>query len=545
MKQKKTKRLLIQIIAIFLPVLIIMVTVISIAMYNSTIDGFIKAQNSRMKLQMEEGYKYIREVAFLDEDAVDWIIDAWEANPDKVNGLIDTEEAVKLDAYMKEHPQDNVSLSEWLNDLPDDIRDIYIKNVYVDLPTMYEWYFKRADVDSIFLIDLAQPGKVVVLSEYMINGESKKLNDTYDYDLSQHPAIEQMLETGSDEIVYEKSGDIPEQGYFYNAYQPIFSHGKVRAAMGLSFNWDKIKSTATESLRNTLVISIGCIVVALAILLFVLYRVTVRPVRRLQAAIISYTGDKSSAELIKKMLEIKSGNELTYLADTISDLALEIDHYTNESVRQATERAEVEKELYEAKVSVMVSQVQPHFMYNALTSIAMLCTVDPETAQEATVMFADYLRGNMDSLKRTAPVPFTVELEHLKKYLYIEKLRFAHKLNIVYDIGPTDFDLPQLSIQPLVENAVKHGVGMKKKGGTVTISTRETEDAYEVCVSDDGVGFDPGEVSQKNDGRSHIGMENTKKRLAEMCDGEVIITSTVGEGTTARVVIPKNRTEEA
>uniref|UniRef100_UPI00386B9530 sensor histidine kinase n=1 Tax=Ruminococcus sp. TaxID=41978 RepID=UPI00386B9530 len=199
---------------------------------------------------------------------------------------------------------------------------------------------------------------------------------------------------------------------------------------------------------------------------------------------------------------------------------------------------QMQKELYEAKVGVMVSQIQPHFMYNALTSIAMMCKIDPDTAQEATVTFAKYLRGNMDSLKRTNPIPFDQELEHLKKYLYIEKLRFGKKLNVAYDIQATDFILPQLSIQPLVENAVKHGVGMKKKGGTVTIATRETEKAYEVIVSDDGVGFDVN-APQKEDGRSHVGMENTRRRLKEMCGGEVNIESTIGEGTVATVRLPK------
>ena len=199
---------------------------------------------------------------------------------------------------------------------------------------------------------------------------------------------------------------------------------------------------------------------------------------------------------------------------------------------------QMQKELYEAKVSVMVSQIQPHFMYNALTSIAMMCKIDPDTAQEATVTFAKYLRGNMDSLKRTNPIPFDQELEHLKKYLYIEKLRFGKKLNVAYDIQTTDFVLPQLSIQPLVENAVKHGVGMKKKGGTVTVATRETEKAYEVIVSDDGVGFDVN-APQKEDGRSHVGMENTRRRLKEMCGGEVNIESTIGEGTVATVILPK------
>ena len=144
----------------------------------------------------------------------------------------------------------------------------------------------------------------------------------------------------------------------------------------------------------------------------------------------------------------------------------------------------------------------------------------------------------MDSLKQTKPIPFDQELEHLKKYLYIEKLRFGKKLNVAYDIQATDFILPQLSIQPLVENAVKHGVGMKKKGGTVTIATRETEKAYEVIVSDDGVGFDVN-APQKEDGRSHVGMENTRRRLKEMCGGEVNIESTIGEGTVATVILPK------
>ena len=211
--------------------------------------------------------------------------------------------------------------------------------------------------------------------------------------------------------------------------------------------------------------------------------------------------------------------------------------------KEAIRYQQMQKELYEAKVSVMVSQIRPHFMYNALSSIAVLCKLDPETAYKATVTFSDYLRGNMDSLKQTAPVPFETELEHLKKYLYIEKLRFGDELNIEYDIQATDFEIPLLSIQPLVENAVKHGVGMKEDGGTVRISTRETETAFEVVIEDDGVGFDVNAI--KDDGRSHIGMENTKKRLRDLCGGEVVITSVIGEGTTARVVIPKRKEDES
>ena len=205
--------------------------------------------------------------------------------------------------------------------------------------------------------------------------------------------------------------------------------------------------------------------------------------------------------------------------------------------KEAIHYQQLQKELYESRVAIMVSQIQPHFLYNSLSSIAMMCTIDPETAQEATVTFADYLRGNMDSLKQKTPVPFTKELEHLKKYLYIEKLRFGKKLNIVYDIQSDAFVLPQLSVQPLVENAVKHGISRKRGGGTLTIATRETEDSFEVIVSDDGNGFDTTEV--KNDGRSHIGMDNVRRRIKEMCGGSVRIESKIGEGTVATVVLPK------
>ncbi|MCR5225851.1 MAG: histidine kinase [Eubacterium sp.] len=211
--------------------------------------------------------------------------------------------------------------------------------------------------------------------------------------------------------------------------------------------------------------------------------------------------------------------------------------------RETIRYQQMQKELYEAEVAVMVSQIQPHFMYNALSSIAMLCKINPDTAYDATIAFSEYLRGNMDSLKQKEPVPFEKELEHLKKYLFIEKLRFGKKLNVEYDIQTMDFVVPQLSVQPLVENAVKHGVGQKKKGGTVKIMTKETGDGYEIVISDDGVGFDVN-APRKEDGRSHVGMDNTRRRLKEMIGAEVVIESTVGEGTTARVVIPRKESDE-
>lgn len=201
----------------------------------------------------------------------------------------------------------------------------------------------------------------------------------------------------------------------------------------------------------------------------------------------------------------------------------------------------IQNELYEARVSIMVSQIQPHFLYNSLTSIAMMCTKDPKVAKNATINFADYLRGNMNSLKEKNPVAFSRELEHLKKYIMLEQLRFGDMLDIEYDIEASDFVLPQLSVQPLVENAIKHGVGMKEDGGTVKISTREYDDRFEVVVSDDGVGFDT--EKPLNDSREHVGMNNVKQRLKEMCNAKLIIESEIGKGTVAKIILPKEEKE--
>ncbi len=228
------------------------------------------------------------------------------------------------------------------------------------------------------------------------------------------------------------------------------------------------------------------------------------------------------------------------LLNQIVILVIDLHRQYLESIRYQ----QMQKELYEAKVSLMVSQIQPHFLYNSLTSIAMMCTKDPKRARTATINFADYLRGNMNSLKQKAPVPFTQELEHLKKYLMLEQMRFGDMLNIKYDIQATDFVIPQLSVQPLVENAVKHGVGMKEDGGTVTIATREEADCFKVIISDDGVGFDTAKPIE-DDGRSHVGMENVRQRLRELCDADVIIESEIGKGTVATIRLPKKTTDKA
>ena len=196
-------------------------------------------------------------------------------------------------------------------------------------------------------------------------------------------------------------------------------------------------------------------------------------------------------------------------------------------------------ELENSRIMVMLSQIQPHFLYNSLTSLMDLCDRNPKQAKAAIADFADYLRGNLSSLKTENLISFGTELEHIEKYLRLEKLRFEDELEVVYDIQARDFMLPALSVQPLVENAVKHGVGQKIGGGTVTIHTTEKETEYIICVTDDGVGFTEGEYA--DDGSTHVGIENIRKRLDMMINARLEIESKKGEGTTACIRIPKRR----
>lgn len=219
-----------------------------------------------------------------------------------------------------------------------------------------------------------------------------------------------------------------------------------------------------------------------------------------------------------------------HIADTLSDY------------RKAQKAAELEKELAEINMTLMLSQIQPHFLYNALNTIKYLTKKDPQKAESAIVKFSGYLRTNMDSLTQKEPIPFEKELEHVKNYVSIEQIRFGDRLKIEYEIENVDFSIPALTIQPIVENAIKHGVNQKAEGGTVKIKTYETGSYNIVCVEDDGVGFDVNE--KKNDGRSHVGVTNIKKRLEVMLNAYIEIQSEINVGTKVTIKIPKEVNEQ-
>ena len=206
--------------------------------------------------------------------------------------------------------------------------------------------------------------------------------------------------------------------------------------------------------------------------------------------------------------------------------------------RLEAEKNIVEAQLKDSRISIMLSQIQPHFIYNTLGTIERMCLKDPQKAFELVRNFSLYLRGNFSELDSVTPIRFAEELKHVEYYVNIEKVRFPD-MTIIYNVEATDFRLPALSVQPLVENAIKHGLMRLESGGTVVIHTYETDTHYCVEVQDDGAGFD---TSLPVEEKKHVGLRNIRGRLKAMVNGELLLESQVGKGTKAVIMIPKEVT---
>ena len=200
-----------------------------------------------------------------------------------------------------------------------------------------------------------------------------------------------------------------------------------------------------------------------------------------------------------------------------------------------TEKMVLNAQLAESRISTMMSQIRPHFIYNTLGSIEQLCELDPPKAGELVHNFAKYLRGNFGELDNPKPILMSQEMEHVRHYINIENVRFPD-MTFSFEMRSEDFSLPALTVQPIVENAIKHGLMKLQKGGSIRVITYETDTDYCICVEDDGAGFD---TSKLLDEKKHIGIRNIRDRLKVMVGGTLEIESTQGVGTKVLITIPK------
>nr|WP_316625061.1 histidine kinase [uncultured Ruminococcus sp.] len=192
-----------------------------------------------------------------------------------------------------------------------------------------------------------------------------------------------------------------------------------------------------------------------------------------------------------------------------------------------------QREIADQRAGIMVLQMRPHFIYNTMTTIYYLCKQDANKAQQVTLDFTDYLRKNFTAIASKDTVPFADELKHTQAYLSVEQAQHEDRLFVEYDTPHTRFRVPPLTLQPLVENAVKHGMDPDGDPLHIYVKTRQTDTGSEIIVENDGPDFNPAD-----DNEPHIALNNIRQRLEMMCKGKLEIAPRKGGGTSVKVTIP-------
>ncbi|MCR5168479.1 MAG: histidine kinase [Oscillospiraceae bacterium] len=211
----------------------------------------------------------------------------------------------------------------------------------------------------------------------------------------------------------------------------------------------------------------------------------------------------------------------------------------------AISHGNTQKELYESRIELerqrnklLVMQMQPHFIFNALATIQSLCYTDSDAAADCIDVFGDYLRANIDSISSDEMISFGAELEHIEQYIKLEKASTDVHFDVIYELGVNDFMIPPLTVQPVVENAIKHGVLTRRDGtGVLKIKTDKTDCAIRITVTDNGSGAS---LTEKQKEHKSVGTENVRQRLAIQCGGTLDIETTEN-GAVSVIVIPTDK----
>lgn len=190
-------------------------------------------------------------------------------------------------------------------------------------------------------------------------------------------------------------------------------------------------------------------------------------------------------------------------------------------------------EISRQRANIAILQMRPHFIYNTMTGIYYLCDQDPEKAKQVTLDFTTYLRKNFTAIASEDTIPFSEELEHTRAYLAVEMAQFEDILSVDYDTPHTHFRLPSLTLQPIVENAVKYGCDPDSEPLHIVIRTRSTDSGSEITVEDNGPGY-----VDVDDNKPHIALANIRQRLELMCGGTISISKRERGGTVVRIIIP-------
>ena len=222
-----------------------------------------------------------------------------------------------------------------------------------------------------------------------------------------------------------------------------------------------------------------------------------------------------------------------------SEQEIRIADQARQLANQEKELSETQRKLTERRIAIMMSQIRTHFIFNVLSTISGFCKCDAKKADEVLIRFARYLRKNIQIIEEENMIHFSDELAHLEDYVALEQVRFPDRIMFQKEIKEKNFLLPPLTVQPLVENAIKHGLLEHDRSGTVVLRTERESKMAVITITDDGVGF----CSQELNSQECVGIRNVRYRLENMAGGSLVVDSTPGEGTKVTIKVPMEASE--
>lgn len=263
-------------------------------------------------------------------------------------------------------------------------------------------------------------------------------------------------------------------------------------------------------------------------------RLSRKEYQSLLIAVLPITG----ALLLQMFVEVYPIVDLSIVLSSLVMYSLVLSDQIEQDLHRQREIARQQQEIAHQRASIMVLQMRPHFIYNTMTSIYCLCKQDPDLARRVTLDFTTYLRKNFSAIASAVPIPFSSELEHTRAYLAVEQAQYEDSLFVEYDTPHIWFRVPPLTLQPIAENAVKHGRDPYAGPFHICIRTRKTDSGSEIVVADNGRGFHPPDTEEP-----HIALKNIQQRLEIMCGGHLTITSGDGGGTVVTITVPDGTVE--
>ncbi len=220
----------------------------------------------------------------------------------------------------------------------------------------------------------------------------------------------------------------------------------------------------------------------------------------------------------------------------VAVIAIESSIYVYYLRLEVKRRDKIGEENRNLRIQMFSDQIKPHFILNTVGAIRTLIKTDGDRASELLYEFSKYIRSNLEERDYTKPIPFLEELDYIETYLKLEKARFGDRINVEYDIGTDAFWVLPLTVQPFVENAIKHGLFPLPDGGTLKISTQQLFNRVRIIIEDNGVGFDMSDLHDIVETKKSIGMKSSIMRIEKEMSGKVVVESSRDQGTSGTKV---------